>query len=137
MNTTRILVAHEPERSEVITSALQGYNVVLVTSIDAARYQVMEDGFKLFVIGIHFDDSRAVELVTELRKDGKHKYTPVILVRLLSSPLADFLRNTTELLCKIGTVTKYLELDTDPEPGKAILDAVDKALAARKASAER
>ncbi len=54
-----------------------------------------------------------------------------------SHPLGEIRRNTTELLCKIGTVTKYLELDTDPEPGKAILDAVDKALAARKASAER
>jgi DNA-binding NtrC family response regulator len=137
MKKTRILVAHELNRSEVIISALMGYELVLVSDITAAEYQVMEDGIDMFIVGIHFDDSRAIELVNFIRLNKKHKTTPVIMVRLLSSAIADFLRSTTETFIKIGSISHYLELVDEPEPGKVILDAVTAAFAIQKTGAER
>lgn len=122
------MVAHDPARLEVITKALEGHELVLVNDLQAAQYQILEDEIDLFVVGIHFDDSRSIELIDLIQKDQKHTNTPVILIRLLHTPLADFLRTTVATLIKLGTVTQYLELADDLNPELSLREAVSSCL---------
>lgn len=122
------MIAHEPGRSQVIIGALTGYDLVVVSTLDAAVSLIKEDGIKLFVIGVHFDESRAIELVNEIRKDRKHKSTPIVLLRQSSIRITSLLRTTIDSLKKVGTVSEYLEVENNPEPGKAIRDSISRLL---------
>lgn len=133
MKTARILIAHEPQGMDLITTSLQGYDLVPVTTIEDARYHINQGGIDLFLIGIHFDDSRAVEMITGLHQNPKYQTTPVVVVRLLSSQLVDFLRSTTGALIKLGTISQYLEIEGDPDASIKIKEAVKAALQAKTA----
>ena len=73
MQPARILIADLPSALPAIRQALSGYELVEVTTFELANRMLMEDGFKLVVVGIHFDDSRAIELINILRQDENHK----------------------------------------------------------------
>jgi hypothetical protein len=130
----RILVAHDHGGLSIIEKALHGCDLVVVTDMKKVEFLTTEDGIDCFVIGIHFDYSRAVELVTTIRRSEKHKTTPVILIRCSPSPNAQMLRSTVDLLIDHGTVRQYLELDDDPDAVEKIRAAVDECLAVSKSS---
>ena len=128
MKVARILVAQNPKGLQVTKTALSGYEVVTVDNIQRAKHQVMEDGIDLFLLGIHFDDSRAIELVSFIRNDEKHKKTPIIIMRVLPTLMVDSLRTTINALIKTGTVSQYLEVEGDQDPVDKIRKAVQKFL---------
>lgn len=122
------MIAQDAQALGMTQDALRGYDLVVVTEIRAAQRLVMEDGIDLFVIGIHFDDSRAVELVRFIRSDQRHKTTPIVFVRLLPTTLRDILGTTVLALIKMGTISQYLELENDPDFAVKIRDYVSSLL---------
>ena len=132
MKKGRILIAHDANHLGVVTKALEGYDLVVVSDVMGAQYQIMEDGIDLVIIGIHFDESRAIELVNIIRSDDKHKKTPIVLIRLSPTGLSESINVTTAALIKIGTVSEYLELESDPEAALKIKDVVGSLLPGEK-----
>jgi hypothetical protein len=132
MNNARILIAQTPETAPITQFALVGYELVTVYDLKAAKYQVMENGIDLFVVGIHFDESRATDLIAFIREDEKHKRTPVLVVRLLASTQAYVLTIKMNALIRIEAVQQYLEIAGSPNASKKIRAAVDALLPVEK-----
>jgi len=129
MRPARILIAEVETQMSKIRAALVGFELVEVTTLQQAERMVMEDGIDLVVVGIHFDDSRAIQLINIVRSDSKHVATPVIVVRLCRSNHPGVLRHTMGYLL-VNTISEYVEVDGDPELEEKIRAAVKKYLPA-------
>jgi hypothetical protein len=110
-------------------SALAEYEIYDATTLEQAERLVVEDGISLFVVGIHFDDSRAGELIKFIRKDAKHKTTPILVLRTAASQVADYLRSTMDVMKSVQTISEYLELELEENPGPIIKEAAARCLA--------
>jgi PleD family two-component response regulator len=124
----RILIAEAMAEMPKISSALSAHELLETTTLQQAVRLVIEDGIELFVIGVHFDDSRAVELVKLIRADKNHQDTPVLMVRLAPSKMADFIRQTLETMKAMQVISDYLELENDAFADSKLRDAVSACL---------
>jgi hypothetical protein len=124
-----IFVAHELEGLELITAALADYDLIVVQDASAAEARI-GDAIDLYLIGIHFDDSRAVELVGSIRQVEKQSTVPIVMIRMLPSKVVDILRITATTLIRAGAISHYLELENDGEAEAKIRKAVSEALSA-------
>ncbi len=113
-------------------AALAGHELLETTTLQQSERLVIEDIIDLFVIGIHFDDSRTMELVKLIRLDPKHKETPILITRLTPSSMAEFIQQTMETMKSLRVVTDYLELEDDPMADVKIRDTVSRLLPAGK-----
>jgi hypothetical protein len=64
-----------------------------------------------------------MELVKLIRLDPKHKQTPILVVRLTPSAMADFIRQTMDTMKSLRVISDYLELEDDPIADVKIRDA--------------
>lgn len=132
---TRILIAQEKNCIDVLLDALAGYELITATHLQEAERLLIENGIDMFVIGIHFDDSRAMELVKFIRDDEKHKKTPIVMVRFWPSEHAQILRQTIEVMKTVRAVSAYIEADADTGNRpfmERVREAVERHLPARK-----
>jgi PleD family two-component response regulator len=133
MKRTRILVAQEKSCIHVLEDALAGYDVVPTTTLQEAERMLIENGIDLIVIGIHFDDSRAMELVKYVRDSSSHKKTPIIVVRYWPSDHAKILRQTMDIMKSVHAISAYIEADADEKPFiERVRSTVDQTLPVRK-----
>jgi CheY-like chemotaxis protein len=128
----RILVAATERVLPQVSAALVGHEVLETTTLQQAQRLILEDGIELCIIGIHFDDSRAVELVKFIRLDPSHRNTPIIITRLTPSDMSNFIRQTMDGMKKLLTISDYLELEGDPLATIKIKDSVTRVLLERK-----
>ena len=119
---------------DVLEHALVGYELLKATMLQEAERLAIENGIDLFVVGIHFDDSRAMELVKFIRDDGKHKRTPIIVVRYWPSQHEAILRQTIEVMITVGAVSAYIEADSENDASFAerVREAVERKIPVRK-----
>lgn len=133
MKKARILVAQERSCIHVLEDALAGYELLLTTKLQEAERLLIENGIDLIVVGIHFDDSRAMELVKTARDSSSHKKTPIIVVRYWPSEHAQILRQTMEIMKSVRAVSAYIEADAEERPFmERVREAVDHTLPIRK-----
>lgn len=127
-----ILVASTKYVLPHVRAALAGQELLEALNMQEAQRLVMKDGIELFVIGVHFDDSRAMELVKFIRLDPKHSQTPIVVVRLTPTTMADYMRQTMDTMKSLQVISDYLELEGDPAAQARIQEAVTKLLLAQK-----
>ena len=133
MPTTKILIAVRDEAISMVEAALEGYELIVPRDMAQAKKLLLENVINLFVIGILFDDSSAIDLITTVRLDSKQRNTPILVVRLMPSLYADLLRNMMRILKELGTVSDYLEPDlADLDIKERIRAAVEQYLPADK-----
>jgi response regulator RpfG family c-di-GMP phosphodiesterase len=128
----RILLAASKISLPPICAALHGHELLQTTTSQQAEKLITEDGIELFVIGIHFDDSRAMELVKQIRTDKKHEHTPIIMIRITPSEIVAFLRQTMDTMKSLKVIDDYLEVDNDPLAEVKIKNLVNKHLRVSK-----
>lgn len=122
----RILIAQEARSLGMVADALRGYELLTATTLQEAERLLLEDGIDLFVVGIHFDDSRGVELIKVIRKDSRHAKNPIVVARLIPSDHAQILRQTMDVMCAMQVVNAYIEEDGQPGVEHRLREAVDK-----------
>jgi len=132
MKRARILIAGVKAEILQIMEALIGYELIAVTKISEAERLVAEDGIDIFVIGLRFDDSRAMELVKKIRLDHEHHATPIVMVRLLGSDHTKLGRQTLHAMKRMRMINDYLELEDDADSEEKIRATITKFLPARK-----
>jgi CheY-like chemotaxis protein len=132
MSIARILIAEDQKALPYVTQALAGYDLLIATSLKNAEQMTLEDGIDLFVLGIHFDDSRATELANTIRRSAAHAKTPIILVRILPSTIAKFIRSSTNGLIATGLITDFLEFQKTDEISSKLKQSVEAHLPADK-----
>ena len=77
---TRVLVANVAEMDEKIRDCLPGHELTFVRRMSDAIRALRHDGFQLVVIGLHFDESRMLELLQYVRSLRPYREVPVICV---------------------------------------------------------
>ena len=132
MKPARIFVADESEALARIKRALEGYDLVEVTTLLQAQRMILEDGIDLFLVGALFDDSRAMEFIKVVRTDNKHKRTPIVVVRLSANVHAAMLRSTFETMIALNNISAYLEIDDGKDASQKISSVVKQFLPADK-----
>ncbi len=129
--TKRVLLAHDPEKIGFLVEALRGMEVMQAGTAQEAERLIVEDGIDLFILGIHFDDSRALQVITTIRLNEKHKKTPILVVRLSPSEHTEMLRMTLDTLIKLNVITDFIEFEKHGKNQKHLFrKLVDKLLAA-------
>lgn len=116
----RILLAHDPQKIGFLLDSLTGFELVPAATVKEAERLITENGINLFIIGIHFDDSRALQLITDIRLDEKHKTTPIVVVRLSQSEHTEMLRMTMDTLIKLHIVDEFIEIENPGQNQKKL-----------------
>lgn len=132
MSVAKILIAENKSAIGDIDKALRGYDIVQATTLTQAERLVTEDGIDLFVVGVHFDESQAMELLKFIRTESAHKNKPIIMVRLLQSEHVNLLRQSLEVMQLLHGINEYLELEGDPDAQKKMRQVVEKYVPAKK-----
>src|ERR1700679_2832024 len=132
MKPARILVAVNWAVCAEVTAALAGYEISDAITIEQAERHLAEEGIDLFVIGMHFDESRATEFVKTIRGDAGYAKAPIIVLRLLPTGRAKLWRQTFDAMKKMHTISDYLELQDDIQSAQKIRKAVEKCLPSEK-----
>jgi hypothetical protein len=135
MTPAKILVADEMDCLRKVRKALTGYEALETPYLAEAKRLIIEDGIELFLIGIHFDESQAVELIKFIRRDKKHANTPILVQRMLPSQNAEILRQTLDVMCSLQIVNEYVELDEDENADLTLRASVERQLSKARTAA--
>ncbi|MBS1957733.1 MAG: hypothetical protein JST89_26345 [Cyanobacteria bacterium SZAS-4] len=111
----RILVANDLQGFKRLTNALRGQDIRFVQTLSEAKQVLETVKFDLIIAGVHFDDSRAVELLQEVRTSRKVCDTPLVFVRTRSSSLANEIKRTLANLQKVYHHNGLVETDAYQE----------------------
>lgn len=130
----KIFIALRPEPLPMVQQALEGYDLVVAQDFDHAQKLITDDDeFDLFVIGILFDDSKAMELIKIIRLDPTKHNIPILVTRFMPSQYEDMLRRVLDTMKALNTVSDYLESDLSvPELKERVRHTVEKYLPVEK-----
>ena len=103
MANTKVLVADVPEEDEKIRECLPDHELVFVRTLSDAIRALRANGYRLVVIGMHFDESRMFELLQYTKALPAYKDVPVICVQCLEMGLAEaVLKNMDDAVKALG-----------------------------------
>lgn len=126
MPVAKILIAQDPRALAKTERAFSGCDILTAFDVKAAEYWMQRHNIDVFVIGVHFDDSRGVELASIIRAHEKYKDSPIIMVRILPSNNIPLLRTTFDTLINSGIINSYVDFDeTDEDAPEKIREAAD------------
>ncbi|PZM77143.1 MAG: hypothetical protein DKT66_28300 [Candidatus Melainabacteria bacterium] len=78
---------------------------------DALRLLDSPMSFDLIIIGVHFDDSRAVDLLREIRSRSRYELIPVLFIRTQPSSISQILEQSILSLKEAYRVNGFIETD--------------------------
>jgi CheY-like chemotaxis protein len=107
----KVLLAETDEAYGRISKLISNYEVLSVNSVLKAPAIMSAHRIDLFLIAVHFDHSRAIDLVQLIREFSGYEQTPIIIYRSSPSNLAELLRDTILKLTKCYSVSSYLDLE--------------------------
>jgi hypothetical protein len=106
-----IFVADIPDGIEMVQSAVgDRHTVTTAQTFDKAMDNLTRRRFDLVVIGVHFDDSRMYELISNMRNFTHNRSTPLAAFRCLQTDLSDFFSHSIELGCKALRACKFIDM---------------------------
>jgi CheY-like chemotaxis protein len=107
---TKVLVADVPEMDQTIRDCLPGQNLTFVRTMREAISALRRDGFGLILIGLHFDESRMIELLSYVRGLDKYRDAPVICVQGIEVNLPESVLKSIDVAVKALGGTAFLDL---------------------------
>jgi PleD family two-component response regulator len=110
MANTKVLVADVPEEDDKIRECLPDHELVFVRTLSDAIRALRANGYRLVVIGMHFDESRMFELLQYTKALPAYKDVAVICVQCLEMGLAQaVLKNMDDAVKALGG-TAFVDL---------------------------
>src|SRR4051812_16719370 len=115
---TRILLAVTADKRDRLARILEHHELVFVqSSYEAMRY-LMQDGFGMVMIGVHFDESQMFTLLSDVRAHAKYKKVPILCMlgergRALSQIAVDGLDHAVKAM----TANGFLDLNRFDDGG--------------------
>lgn len=118
----QILIAEELATVPTLLEALEQYQTAVATTVKDARALIADHAFDLAIVGIHFDESRAIELISWMKDNAAD--VPIILVQLMPSDLERPYDKTGMSLVKGGAICQYLNLEHDSQWQESLRSAI-------------
>jgi CheY-like chemotaxis protein len=107
---TKVLVADVPEMDRVIRDCLPGHDLLFVRTMREAVAALRRDGFRVVVIGLHFDESRMIELLSYVRTMRRYDDAAVICVQGIEVALPEAVLKSIDVAVKALGGTAFLDL---------------------------
>lgn len=76
-STATILAATAPEAEDCVRAALPSHNVDFVRTLEEARRALRTGRYRLLLVGVHFDESRMLELLTFAKSLDAYRNVPI------------------------------------------------------------
>src|SRR4029453_19362671 len=77
----KIMLAIVAQKVELWRRILDGHELVFVMTLREAMQQLAgQDGLRMVIIGVHFDESRMFTLLGDIRAHPKYRSVPVLVV---------------------------------------------------------
>lgn len=133
MSPPLILFAADKFILQAVKPAFTAYKVEVASQIPQVLQIIKNQHVDLFLIDVHFDDSKALDLIEIIRTSPTYTNTPVLLFRLLPSVHADLLRYTVLQLIVVYKITLYLELEESEDAASELRTAVQNYLPMKEA----
>jgi hypothetical protein len=93
-----------------LRDCLPGHHLTFVRTMREAILALRRDGFGLIVIGLHFDESRMIELLSYVRGLEKYRDAPVICLQGIEVNLPDAVLKSIDVAVKALGGTAFLDL---------------------------
>jgi len=137
MPPAKIFVAVKSEPLATVVEALHGYELCIADNVQHGMRLLNEQhGIDIFIIGILFDDSKAMDLIKRVSSRETAAKRPILVVRLMSSQHEEVLKSTMKTMIELKIVKEYLEvLHTHPGAKRMIRNLVEKYLPDEKLAA--
>ena len=110
MGKARVLVADVPEMDDKIRECLPEHDLTFVRTMVEAVRELRRDGYQVVVIGLHFDESRMLELLQYVRSLSKYDDTPVLCVQGMEQALPEAIRKNIDVAVKALGGKAFLDL---------------------------
>lgn len=107
----RILIADEVDGLKRLSAILESEELRFGHSFDEALFLLETIQFDLIVVGIYFDESRALELFRLTKTLELAKNTPLVFVRTQPSNRAAELKKTIQALGHVLNLHGFVETD--------------------------
>ncbi|MBX9877250.1 MAG: hypothetical protein K2Y22_02220 [Candidatus Obscuribacterales bacterium] len=128
MKNPHLLIAVDEPSLPTVRSALLSYDLLVARNTAEVTQLMQEKLVDLFLIDIHFDDSSALRLVADIRKNSLYGNTPILLFRHRPSENAKMLHSTVLQVIVLYKIGLYMELEDSDDPASEIRIMVDKFL---------
>lgn len=137
MPPAKIFVAVKSEPLATVVEALHGYELCIADNVQHGMRLLNEQhDIDIFIIGILFDDSKAMDLIKRVSSRETAAKRPILVVRLMSSQHEEVLKSTMKTMIELKIVKEYLEvLHTHPGAKRMIRNLVEKYLPDEKLAA--
>jgi DNA-binding response OmpR family regulator len=119
-----ILLAEDLDGLRRLSPLLAGIKVSFVQTMTYAKSKLDEGSYDLIVTGVHFDDSSAVDFLKAVREHERHKETPFVFIRTLSSSVAKMIQENIAILHKVYEFHDLIETENLGEDDSLIRDAI-------------
>ena len=117
-----ILIAEELPTVPMLLDAIGQHETAVATTIKDAKALLVEHSFDLALVGFHFDESRAIELISWMKDNAAD--VPIVLVQMSPSDLERPFDKTGASLVKGGAIRRYLNLEHDANWQKTLQAAI-------------
>jgi hypothetical protein len=126
MPPAKIFVAVKSEPLATVVEALHGYELCIADNVQHGMRLLNEQhDIDIFIIGILFDDSKAMDLIKRVSSRETAAKRPILVVRLMSSQHEEVLKSTMKTMIELKIVKEYLEvLHTHPGAKRMIRNLV-------------
>jgi response regulator RpfG family c-di-GMP phosphodiesterase len=106
---SRILIADTPQSSISLKAILDGYDLIVASTMVDALANLKEEKFDLVVVGIHFDDSQMFELIRYVQSSANNAERPVISYCARDTAMARVIHESIEMASKAAGAWMYLD----------------------------
>lgn len=93
-----------------IRECLPQHELVFVRTMHEAIRALRRDGFQLIVIGLHFDESRMIELLSHVRTLERYRDSPVVCVQGTEVGLSEAVLKNIDVAVKALGGTAFIDL---------------------------
>jgi CheY-like chemotaxis protein len=111
-----VLIADVPEGAEIIKQCLAPtHDLVLVHNLTAATRLIANVDFDAVISGLHFDDSRMIELLRAVRAEPRYADKPFVVVRVLPTSMSPDLEANAKQMASVLGANAYITVDDFPK----------------------
>ena len=109
-DVARILIAATPDDVANLQRILRWqHEFIVVSAVSEALAKLKEQAFDLIMIGVHFDESRMLELLPKIQKTPENADTPIICFCTRDTPLTRSMHESIEVASKALGAWIYLD----------------------------
>lgn len=123
-----ILIADTKESLLKLQNLLGSFDLVCVRSMREAQKALSLGRIDACVVGVHFDDSRWIELMQSIRKDPKLADIPILVVRMEPSDIAHSFRSTLKAMSRAIGFVEYIEIEGNAKGPEELRVAVKRCI---------